>query len=38
MAVLLNKGLVAPLLLLLGFGLLLLMALPGWVLWRSARG
>lgn len=37
MAILLNKGMFAPLLLILGGGLLLLMALPGWVLWRSAR-
>lgn len=37
MAVLLNKGMIAPLLIVIGLGLLLLMALPGWVLWRSAR-
>jgi len=37
MAGLLQLGVIRPLLLVLGLGLLLLMALPGWVLWRPAR-
>lgn len=37
MALLLQHGQISALLLVLGFGLLLLMALPGWVLWRPDR-